>query len=476
MKLTTKCRRVLCFVLALIMLIPTLSASAVNFKPIESIDEKGKPVELKLYSKACCVMDIESGEDIFETNADKEMPIATLNMLMTSLLVVEKYPDVHALKGSFASAGSEAYDELFDKGTPTADIQPNEKVTYYDLICAMMLQSSCEAANIAAINIGGSISGFTKMMNDKAAALGLSHTKFSSAHGFWTSGNYSTANDLAKLSRHIIENSSILKDIVCLSEYNMSKTEYHPDGTTLYNNNVMLNSASPYYYPAVKGLKTGTTNEAGRCFSSYSVIEGTGYIIVTLGAPLEKLAQDEKKAEADPNSLYANDYIYYSLIDHINLCNWCKNYLDTSDFLNPESEIRDVTVMFGDKDYANLRAKTGYSRMWPTYIKTSDVKRVITVKENIVAPVEVGDILGEMKLVYDGETIATLDLVSTTQVKRSTFSSKVEIAKSYFRSKVFFITLGIIVAVIALYTALHVVMVHKHYLRKNVEDQDDNRF
>ena len=57
----------MCFMLALVMLIPTLSASAVNFKPIESIDEKGKPVELKLYSKACCVMDIESGDNIFET-------------------------------------------------------------------------------------------------------------------------------------------------------------------------------------------------------------------------------------------------------------------------------------------------------------------------------------------------------------------------------------------------------------------------
>ena len=128
--------------------------------------------------------------------------------------------------------------------------------------------------------------------------------------------------------------------------------------------------------------------------------------------------------------------------------------------------------MFGDKDYANLKAKTGYSRMWPTYVKTSDVKRVITVKENIVAPVEVGDVLGEMKLIYDGETIATLDLVSTTQVKRSTFNSKVEIAKSYFHSKVFFITLGIIAGVFVLYTALHVLLVHRHYLRKNSEDDE----
>jgi D-alanyl-D-alanine carboxypeptidase (penicillin-binding protein 5/6) len=458
--------------LAVVMLLPAIGASAVNFKPIASIDEKGKPVELKLYSKACCVMDMESGDTICESNADKQLPIGTMNMLMTSLIIVEKYPDIHTLKNTKASAGSEAYDELFDRGTPTADIQPNEKVSYYDLICAMMLQSSCEAANIAAINIGKNLAGFTKLMNDKAAALGLKDTKFSSAHGFWTSGNYSTARDLAKLSRHIMENSAILKDIVCLSEHKMEKTDYHPDGTTLYNNDVLLNSASPYYYSGVKGLKTSTTNESGRSCCSYAVIDATGYIVVTLGAPLEMLEEDKQKGIEDPTSLYAYDYIYYSLIDHINLFNWCSTYLSESDFLNPESEIRDVEVMFGDKDYANLKAKTGYSRMWPTYVKTSDVKRVITVKENIIAPVEVGDVLGEMKLIYDGETIATLDLVSTTQVKRSTFNSKVEIAKSYFHSKVFFITLGIIAGVFVLYTALHVLLVHRHYLRKNSEDDE----
>jgi len=474
MKLKTKCRRVLCFMLALVMLIPTLSASAVNFKPISSLDKDGKPIELKLRSKACVILDIESGDSIYTLNADKELPIATMNMLMTCLLIVEKYPDIQTLKSTSVSAGTQAYDELFDKGAPTADIQPDEKVTYYDLICAMMLQSSCEAANIAAINLGESLGGFTKMMNDRAAELGMTHTKFSSAHGFFTSGNYSSCGDLAKLSRYIIEHSSIIKTICALSEYKMGKTDQHPEGTMLYNNNVLVNSASLYYYPSVKGLKTATTNEAGRCCASYASIDGTGYIVVTLGAPLEKLKEDEAKGADDADSVYAQDYIYYSLIDHINIYNWCSRFLAQSDFLVPESEIRDVKVMYGDKDYANLRAKTGYSRMWPTYVKIEDVKREITVKENIVAPVEVGDVLGEMKLTYGGEVIATLELISTTKVQRSEFASKVEVAKSYFRSGVFFKTLVIILVMIALYTLIHIIRTNRKYLKKNTEDYNDD--
>jgi len=474
MKLTTKLRRVMCFMLALVMLLPAMSASAVNFKPISSLDKDGKPVELKLRSKACVILDIESGDSIYTLNADKELPIATMNMLMTCLLIVEKYPDIQTLKSTSVSAGTQAYDELFDKGAPTADIQPDEKVTYYDLICAMMLQSSCEAANIAAINLGESLGGFTKMMNDRAAELGMTHTKFSSAHGFFTSGNYSSCGDLAKLSRYIIEHSSIIKTICALSEYKMGKTDQHPEGTMLYNNNVLVNSASLYYYPSVKGLKTATTNEAGRCCASYASIDGTGYIVVTLGAPLEKLKEDEAKGADDADSVYAQDYIYYSLIDHINIYNWCSRFLAQSDFLVPESEIRDVKVMYGDKDYANLRAKTGYSRMWPTYVKIEDVKREITVKENIVAPVEVGDVLGEMKLTYGGEVIATLELISTTKVQRSEFASKVEVAKSYFRSGVFFKTLVIILVMIALYTLIHIIRTNRKYLKKNTEDYNDD--
>ena len=474
MKLKHKMRRVMCFMLVLLMILPTFTASAVNFKPIASLDEKGKPVELKLRSKACCIVDMETGDSLYNLNSDKELPIATMNMLMTSLLIVEKYQDVQTLKGSFASAGSEAYDELYERGTPTADIQPNEKVNYYDLICAMILQSSCEAANIAAINMGGSLAGFTKMMNDRAKELGMDHTKFSSAHGFFTSGNYSSCSDIALLCRYICEHSNVIKDIAAMSEYTMAKTTQHPQGTTLYNNNVMLNSASLYYYSSAKGIKTATTNEAGRCFASWANIEGTSYIVVTLGAPLEKLAEDEGKDEDDPGSVYSQDYIYYSLIDHINIYNWCKYYLTQSDFLVPESEVRDVKVMYGDKDYANLRAKTGYSRMWPSNVKTEDVKREITVKENIVAPVEVGDVLGEMKLTYDGEVIATLDLISTTKVNRSGFSSKLEIAKSYFSSKVFFRTLILIIVLIALYTVIHIIRVNRRYLKKNTKTEDDN--
>lgn len=474
MKLKAKCRRVLCFMLALVMLLPAMNASAVNFKPISSIDKDGKPVDLKLRSKACIIVDMETGDSIYNMNGDKELPIATMNMLMTSLLIVEKYQDIQALKSSFASAGSEAYDELFERGTPTADIQPNEKVCYYDIICAMMLQSSCEAANIAAINIGGNLAGFTKMMNDRAKELGMNHTKFSSAHGFFTAGNYSSCGDIAILCRYICEHSNVIKEIAEMSEYKMSKTAQHPEGTMLYNNNVMLNSASYYYYSSAKGIKTSTTNEAGRCCASWANIEGTSYLVVTLGAPLEKLAEDEGRDADDPESVYNQDYIYYSLIDHINIYNWCKYYLTQSDFLVPESEVRDVKVMYGDKDYANLRAKTGYSRMWPSYVKTADVKREITVKDNIVAPVEVGDVLGEMKLTYNGEVIATLELISTTQVKRSGFSSKLEIAKSYFSSRIFFRTLILIAVLIALYTVIHIIRVNKKYLKKNNPETEDN--
>ena len=476
MKLTTKLRRVLCFVLALIMIFPAATASALNFKPIASLDEKGKPVELTLRSKACFLMDMDTGDAIYQLEGEKELPIGTLNMLMTCLLIVEQFRDTSVLKSTMVSAGTEAYDELYDKGAPTADIKPGEKVSYYDLLCAMVLQSSCEAANIAAINLGGgkTTAPFIKKMNDRAKELGLKHTKFSTAHGLWTNGNYSTAADIAALCKYIYDNSNILKEVFAMNEYTMSKTDFHPEGTTLYNNNVLLNSGSLYYYSAVRGIKSGTTDDAGRCLASCATIEGKSYLAVTLGAPTEILEEDLIKGQNDPSSVYAQSYIYYSLIDHINIYNWCTDFLIESDFLDPSSEVRAVKVLYGDKDYANLKAKTGYSRVWPSYIKVEDVKREISVKKNIVAPVEVGDVLGEMKLTYSGEVIASLDLVSTTKVERSAVASKLEIAKSYFKSKVFFTALGIIAGLFVLYTIIHVVRTNKRLLKKNAEADNDN--
>lgn len=98
-------------------------------------------------------------------------------------------------------------------------------------------------------------------------------------------------------------------------------------------------------------------------------------------------------------------------------------------------------------------------------ISVNDVEKKITVYDNVVAPVEVGDVLGKMELVYKGEVLATIDLVSTTKVERSQVKAKVKIAKSYFESSVFKVTLTILIALIVIYSVIHIAKMQKKYMK-----------
>lgn len=451
----------------LIMLLPNVTAQAFNFTPTY-YDDKGELKNLELYSESIFMMNLDTGETIVDINGDEERAPASLTKIMTAVVMLEEIGyDEDTLKSTYVSAGTDAFDELYDTGASTADIQPDEKVSYYDLLAALMIPSACEAANIIAINVAGSIPEFCDMMNEKAEELGMDNSHFSNAHGLFTQQNYSSAHDMAILSKYAVERFSVFRDIVAMSSYQMESTDYHPTGSTILNTNLMLNSYTDYFYSYCKGIKTGSLDSAGRCLSSYATYDGTTYLIVTMGAPMNKLAEDIPKGEEDPDSIYGGDYVYYNILDHIALYDWAFSMLVQTDFINESSEIRDVEVAYGKElDYANLKPANGYSQMWPMNVDVDDVEKIITVKENIVAPVEKGDVLGQMELRYNGETLATIDLISTTKVIRSDSKTKIKIIKSYFDSNVFKITLTAVILCICLYGAIHFIRVQKKYLRK----------
>lgn len=451
----------------LIMLLPNVTAQAFNFTPTY-YDDKGELKNLELYSESIFMMNLDTGETIVDINGDEERAPASLTKIMTAVVMLEEIGyDEDTLKSTYVSAGTDAFDELYDTGASTADIQPDEKVSYYDLLAALMIPSACEAANIIAINVAGSIPEFCDMMNEKAEELGMDNSHFSNAHGLFTQQNYSSAHDMAILSKYAVERFSVFRDIVAMSSYQMESTDYHPTGSTILNTNLMLNSYTDYFYSYCKGIKTGSLDSAGRCLSSYATYDGTTYLIVTMGAPMNKLAEDIPKGEEDPDSIYGGDYVYYNILDHIALYDWAFSMLVQTDFINESSEIRDVEVAYGKElDYANLKPANGYSQMWPMNVDVDDVEKIITVKENIVAPVEKGDVLGQMELRYNGETLATIDLISTTKVIRSDSKTKIKIIKSYFDSNVFKITLTAVILCICLYGAIHFIRIQKKYLRK----------
>ena len=139
MKLKRKISRILSMTLAIMLLVPAMCADAFNFTPTSGYDDDGKAIPLELYSEAVYMVNLDSGEAIVDINGEDERVPASLTKIMTAVVLLDKFKgDEQKLKDTYYSAGSEAFDELYDTGASTADIQPGEEVSCYDLLAALL--------------------------------------------------------------------------------------------------------------------------------------------------------------------------------------------------------------------------------------------------------------------------------------------------------------------------------------------------
>ncbi len=449
-----------------------LPAAAFNFTPITGINEDKKPDILKLRSESVYMINMDNDEVLVDIESDKQRVPASLTKIMTAIVLLDEFGgDEQLMSQTRYSAGSEAFDELYGTGASTADIQPNESVTCVDLLYALMLPSACEAANVIAVGMCGSVDAFCDRMNAKAEELGMTDSHFSNAHGLSGDNNYSTCRDIAKMCKYAIDTYPLFKKVVGTYDYTLSPTNFHPDGTYIYSTNFML-SPSPenkYYYSYCRGIKTGTLDVAGRCFASYAENDGVRYLTVTMGAPMYKLDEDYEKGYENPSSVYSDDVIYYNLVDHINLYEWAFTYLEDTELVDKNSELKEAKVEFGEsrRDYVTLKPERGMSISYPSYQSKKDITKSITVYDNIVAPVYKGDRLGELTLMYKGEVIAKIPLVATETVNRSKIAEKKAIAKAFPSSTEFKVALLIIFLFALAVFIVHVMIVQSKYRKRD---------
>ena len=362
--------------------------------------------DFEVYSEAALLINLDTGDVMYQKNADKRLVPASLTKIMTAVLLLEEYKDnIPALSTTYVSGGYECFDELNMTGASTADIRNGEKVSYKDLLYALLLRSACEAANIIAVNIGGSLQGFAEMMNLKAAQLGMENSHFTNAHGLFWEDHYTTANDLAILTRYAMS-LPMFTEIACSETYEMEATEYH-EARTISHTNIMMSKGNggDYYYEYVKGIKTGTLDEAGRCLISTAYKDGYSYLLITLNAP-----QTNENGEN----------VMYNMIDHKNIYEWAFNNFEYTNIISGTEEIAEVPVDYGDgTDYVIVRPEEEYARIWSKKVPIDSVYRDITLKDNVIAPIKEGDVLGTMELKYGGDTLAMMNLIATSGVVRS---------------------------------------------------------
>lgn len=220
-------------------------------------------------AESAILINADTGEVLYEKNSDEKRAMASTTKIMTAILTLE----AGQLDKRFTVDSMAIRVEGTSMGLQEGDI-----VTRRALCYGMLLPSGNDAANAAAVNISGSISAFAEKMNQKAAEIGMNDTHFVTPSGLDADGHYTTAYDMALLTRYALKNEEFRK-ICGLSSASL---EYGnpPYKRTLYNSNKLL-----YQYDGCIGVKTGFTDNARRCLVSAAERDGVTLIAVTLNAP-----------------------------------------------------------------------------------------------------------------------------------------------------------------------------------------------
>ncbi|HHT46351.1 MAG TPA: D-alanyl-D-alanine carboxypeptidase [Firmicutes bacterium] len=337
-----------------------------------------------LDSQSAILMEFSRGEIIFSKNGSEPLPPASLTKIMTLLLSYE------ALQSERISWDEETVvsQKAWETGGSQMFLEIGQKVTIGDLITGIAVVSANDACVAIGEHLYGSEAIFVQEMNKKAAELGLKNTQFQNSSGLPHPDHYTTAEDLAVLSRYLIKN---------FPEYLKlhSQTQFTFNDIDQYNLNPLLGR-----YPGADGLKTGHTSEAGHCLAGTAAQDGLRFITVTMNA-----SKTEKR-----------------LTDNETMLNYAFRNYTLAKILPAGETITSIRVTGGEERQLDLILENPLETVVP-FDRQEDLKLEYNVPESAPAPVEKGAPLGSIEVLLDGKKLTEEPLLAATDIEKAgTFS------------------------------------------------------
>lgn len=360
--------------------------------------------EVEFESDIVYMESLDQGTVIFNKNADKKTPMASLTKITTAMVVLEKADDLQRV----CTVTQDELDELAGTNSSTAGLVDGEQLTVEQLLYLLMVHSANEAAIILAHEFSGTTAAFVEEMNAYAAKLGCKDTHYLNPHGLDAEGHYTTARDLALIIRHALQNDEFTK-IVGTPVYEMEATNKR-DATKYNNTNSLLVPGSYYSYTPCKGIKTGTTAEAGYCLASYASQNGYTYLTIII-----------QGAEGWKNRTYSGGNTAFN--ETIRAYKWVFDNIKLTPIATPKDKVTQVNVDLGrKKDKVTLVPAQEVQALIPSSIDSSGISIELipeSLPKEILAPIKPGDKIGKAKVLYAGEELTTVDLAASEEVKRS---------------------------------------------------------
>ena len=353
-------------------------------------------------AQAYILMEAQTGNVIFEKNADTPLPPASVTKVMTLLLIYEseeqgkiKWDDEVSVSGHAAGMGGS---QIF--------LEQGEKQTAAELTKSIAIASANDAAVAMAEYIAGSESAFVEMMNKRAEELGMKNTHFVNACGLDAQGHEMSAKDIAIMSRELITKFPEITEYTTKWQDTIThRTAKGESKFGLTNTNRLIK-----WYDSATGLKTGSTGNAKYCLSGTAKRDGMELIAVIMACPEPKLRFKEVMKMLDYG--YAN----YMLLNG-----------------EPTGKIvYEAPVFGGEEDTVNavVKDKTAYL----TQKGDKKLTSTINIKKELKAPINAGDEIGEIIYMCDGKEIGKSMLTAEKDIAASGFCKNLkEILKIWLR-------------------------------------------
>lgn len=437
-------RKYIALFLALLLAVTPLSALAAKEpSPEPTPAPTHKPVQTSELlagleepaCKAALLMDAETGTVLYSFHGDDKNYPASITKIMTALLTLEAV-ERGELTLDQAVTVPEGFDVDLELGGTSQNLKVGEALSVHDLLYCALVASANDACNALATAVAGDVPSFVSQMNHRAEELGLTGTHYVNAHGLHDEAHYTTAHDIAVLTRLALENETFA-EIVSTKSYTVPPTNLTGERRFSSTNALLLPIYDGrYVYTRAIGVKTGTTNAAGKCLASAAKKGERTLICVVLGA-------EDVEDESGKRTRMV-------FTESKRLLEWGFDTFADRTLLDASTPLAEVGVTLStDVTAVAVKPRSAITGILPKDLEPAEFQRDVTLyADSVEAPVEAGQELGEVTVRNGDRVYGTVKLVAVAGAQRSELLSNLKAVKDFFANPL--VRVGLVVLVVAL--------------------------
>jgi len=358
----------------------SLSLPTVNARETRAVD-----VELAKNALSSVIIEQDTGEVLYEKDARKKLPPASMTKIMTMLIIMEEI-DKGNLKLDDKVMTSEYAASM---GGSQIFLEPGEEMTVNEMLKGIAIASGNDASVAMAEKIAGTEEAFVNLMNNKAKSLGLKDTHFKNPTGLPAADHYSSAYDMAIMGRELLKHPLITKYTGTYEDYLRQNTEKQ---FWLVNTNKLVR-----FYPGADGLKTGFTAEARYCLTATAKKNNMRVVSVIMGAPTSK----ERNAQMSK------------------LLDYAFNQYQVKQLIKQGDNVDQLSISKGKTKNVNVVTKSPVSVVMKKGEALNKVTKDIKLKKDLQAPIKKGQVVGKLVLKQGNRVLSTTDLVARNNIPKA---------------------------------------------------------